>query len=453
MATTAMKDVTASTPVSATALYSKHVAERQTTAARALQETGYDRLLIHAGRPFEYFADDQEAPFHATPHFAHWAPVEGPDHLLEIVPGRRPRLFRVTPRDFWYEAPAPADEFVSSEIDIVDVLNPKEAWATAGAGSGRTAFLGGPIPEGELVAADDLNPAALVHRLDWERSYKSDYEVACLVSATARAAAGFRAAEAAFTAGASEMEIHHAYLAAVGSMEEALPYPTIIGLNERASTLHYHGKRGRNGAHANVMLIDAGATVRGYGCDITRTFASAGADPVFRFLLEGMEKAQQSLAREARPGRPYLALHLEAHRKIAALLIEAGILKGSTEDAVAQGLSQPFFPHGLGHFLGIQVHDVAGKQADREGTPAPPPQEQRYLRTTRMIEERQLFTIEPGLYFIPMLLEPFRTGRCQDQFDWALIDRLIPCGGIRIEDNIYVEKESNRNLTREAIPS
>ena len=166
-----------------------------------------------------------------------------------------------------------------------------------------------------------------------------------------------------------------------------------------------------------------------------------------------MEKAQQKLVREAQPGHPYLALHLEAHRKIGALLLEAGILKGTLDEVIAQGLTQPFFPHGLGHFLGIQVHDVAGKQADREGTPAPPPPDQRYLRTTRLIEERQLFTIEPGLYFIPMLLEPFREGRSRESFDWPLIDRLLPCGGIRIEDNVFVERNGNRNITREAIPN
>src|ERR1039457_1456014 len=77
------------------ASYSAHVAARAATTARALEETGFDRLLVHSGMPFTYFADDNDAPFHSTPHFTHWAPVDGPHHLLDVVPGKRPRLGRV----------------------------------------------------------------------------------------------------------------------------------------------------------------------------------------------------------------------------------------------------------------------------------------------------------------------------------------------------------------------
>ena len=137
---------------------------------------------------------------------------------------------------------------------------------------------------------------------------------------------------------------------------------------------------------------------------------------------------------------------------MAALLAEAGILRIPAEEAFEKGLTYPFLPHGLGHLLGIQVHDVAGRQVDREGTIAPPPARHPALRTTRVIEERMVFTIEPGLYFIPMLLEPFRAGTHSAAFDWALVDRLIPSGGIRIEDNVFVGKDANRNLTREFLP-
>src|SRR5258706_6543681 len=248
------------------------------------------------------------------------------------------------------------------------------------------------------------------------------------------------------------MEIHHAYVAAVGDMDERLPYPTIIGLDERAATLHYHGKRGRNGSPGRVLLIDAGASVRGYGSDITRTYAKDGAHPVFRALLAGVERLQRALADAARPGTSYVDLHLDAHERIGALLAETGIVKASGEEAFDRGLTLPFFPHGLGHFLGIQVHDVAGRQVDRTGTLAPPPAAHAALRTTRVIEERQLFTIEPGLYFIPMLLEPYRAEEPR-AIDWALVDALIPCGGIRIEDNVFVGEAANRNLTREHLPA
>lgn len=439
-------------------LYAAHVAERREEAERVLSECGFDRLLLHAGLPFTYFADDNDAPFHPTPHFAHWAPVEGPGHLLEIVPGRRPRLVRVTPRDFWYAPPAPAPDFVRGAIDVEDVATPEKAWARVSNGTAagkRTAFVGGAAEAASSNGFEPagINPAAVVLRLDWERSYKSPYEVETMAEAEARAARGFRAAEAAFRGGASEMEIHHAYLAAVGDVEEALPYTSIVGLDDRAATLHYHGKRGREAAPGKVLLLDAGASVRGYGSDITRTFLGDAADPVFRALRDGMERLQQRLVAEARPGLPYPDLHGRAHRYVTELLCETKVLLVPVDEAAAKKLSLPFFPHGLGHFLGIQVHDVAGRQTARTGGTTPPSAEWPALRTTRTIEERHLFTIEPGLYFIPMLLEPYREGAHRAAFDWALIDRLTPFGGVRIEDDVFVGKDATRNLTREQLPA
>ena len=434
--------------------YSSHVAARAATTARALAETGFDRLLVHSGRPFTYYADDNDAPFHSTPHFAHWAPVDGPHHLLDVVPGRRSRLVRVQPRDFWYAPPAPAPDFVRREFDVVDVATPEAAWKEIGTAGKSTAFVGAVAEEAGAhgIAPASVNPKALVARLDWERTYKSDWEVDAMAAATAKAAPAHRAAEAAFRAGAPEIEIHHAYLAAVGDVEEALPYNTIIGLDDHASTLHYYGKRGREARKARVFLIDAGAAVRGYASDITRTHVASGADPVFVRLLDGMKALQATLCSEALPGKPYVELHMRAHSLLGDLLSEAGVFRVSGADAVSRGLTFPFLPHGLGHLLGIQVHDVAGRQIDREGTIAPPPEGHPALRTTRPIEERMVFTIEPGLYFIPMLLDPYRSGASRDAFDWALVDRLIPSGGIRIEDNLLILKDGNRNLTRERLP-
>jgi Xaa-Pro dipeptidase len=434
--------------------YSAHVAARAATTARALEETGFDRLLIHSGVPFTYFADDNDAPFHSTPHFTHWAPVDGPHHLLDVVPGKRPRLVRVQPRDFWYAPPAPAPDFVSREFDVVEVATPDAAWKEIGAAGARTAFVGDAAGEAgaHRIPPAGVNPKALVARLDWERTYKSDWEVEAIAAATAKAAPAHLAAEAAFRAGAPEIEIHHSYLAALGDVEEALPYTTIVGLDHHAATLHYHGKRGRETGSARVFLIDAGAAVRGYASDITRTYVTASADPVFVRLLDGMKTLQARLCVKGRPGTSYVDLHLDAHRGVAALLAEAGIFRVPAAEAFEKGLTRPFLPHGLGHFLGIQVHDVAGRQIDREGTIAPPPDGHPALRTTRVIEESMVFTIEPGLYFIPMLLDPYRSGANRDAFDWALVDRLVPSGGIRIEDNILVGKGANRNLTRELLP-
>ncbi len=433
-------------------LYTQHVKEREETVSRVLSETGFDRLVIHSGKAFTYFSDDQEAPLHRTPHFAHWTPVDGPRHLLLIAPGKRPRILRVTPPDFWYAPPAPVPSFVQEVFDVSDHPASADAWAALGNGAAKTAFIGEATDEAAAagIPAEAINPRVLVSRLDWERSYKSLYEAETIAAANEIAVLGFNAAEACFRSGGSERDAHLTYLTACHSLERELPYVTIIGFDDRSATLHYQEKRGREAAPGSVMLVDAGVSLNGYGCDITRTYVAETAHEVFASLVTSLDELQRSLCDEGRPGMPYLDLHLSAHRGIAEILTRHGVLQVSAGEAFTRGLTRPFFPHGLGHFLGIQVHDVSGRFKNPAGELTPPPPEHAFLRTTRVIEERMLYTIEPGIYFIPMLLAPFRTGPDSGAFNWALINQLIPCGGIRIEDDIYVTADGNRNLTRPA---
>jgi Xaa-Pro dipeptidase len=233
---------------------------------------------------------------------------------------------------------------------------------------------------------------------------------------------------------------------ALGCVDKDLPYESIVALDEKGAILHYLGKRSNR--DGKVLLIDVGAQVNRYASDITRTWTSSKADPDFAVLVAGVDRLQQELCAQVKPGLPYLQLHHRAHVKIADLLHSTGITKKGGEEAVVLGLTHPFFPHGLGHFLGIQVHDVSGRQAAPEGGTVAPPKQYPYLRTTRTIEEGQVFTVEPGVYFIEMLLRPHRTGPTKDLFDWKKIDRLASHGGIRIEDNVLVTKDGHRNLTR-----
>jgi Xaa-Pro dipeptidase len=117
---------------------------------------------------------------------------------------------------------------------------------------------------------------------------------------------------------------------------------------------------------------------------------------------------------------------------------------------VDQGITRRFFPHGLGHFLGLQVHDVGGFQADRDGTLIPRPEKDPFLRLTRRLEADHVTTIEPGLYFIEPLLAELRESAAGRDVDWAKVDALRPCGGIRVEDNVRVLDGGHENLTREA---
>jgi Xaa-Pro dipeptidase len=429
-------------------VFARHVDRLQEETEKALAETGFDSLVVSSGAPHTYFADDQDAPFRPTPHFAHWTPLTGPHHLLHVVPGRRPRLVRCAPEDYWYEQGGVTDPFWAGAFELQQAGSADAAWAALGRPV-RAAYVGNET--GRAGAASlTANPASLVARLDWTRSYKDEYEVLSIEEATAKAALGHAAAREAFRDGASELEVHHAFLVATGATETALPYPTIVATDEKAATLHYESKRTLR--DRRVLLLDAGVQSRGYACDITRTTPAPACDPRFVALVARVEALERELAGAAVPGRPYLDVHLQAHRGVARILSELGVLRVPAEEAWERGLTHPFLPHGVGHHLGIQVHDVAGRQKDREGTPAPPPPEHPYLRNTRPIEPGHVFTIEPGIYFIPMLLRPLRSGEKASAFDWKTIDALVPYGGVRVEDNVIVTAAGPRNLTREALP-
>ncbi len=427
--------------------FSAHVATRQRRAEAVLAAAGYDAYVVSSGKPFTHYADDMDAPFHSVPHFAHWLPLDGPHHLLHVQIGKRARVVRFAPEVYWYEQLPLADAFWRAHFDVSEVPEVARTWKSLTL-KGKTAYLG---DEAELaraagIAEADINPAQLVARLDWERAYKTDYEVACIEVAESLGARGHRAALVAFEEGASELAIHNEYLAAVGCTEEQLPYHTIIALDHKGATLHYTGKRTQG--NGRVLLIDCGAEYLGYGSDITRTWTRKGCDATFHELVKGVDQLQQRLCARVRPGIEYLELHVAAHDEIADLLHALGVLKKSGREAVELGLTRPFFPHGLGHFLGIQVHDVGGRQKAPEGGMLAPPSAYPYLRTTRRVEEHQVFTIEPGVYFIEMLLRDYRKGALAQHLDWPLIERLSAFGGVRVEDDVLVTADGHRNLTR-----
>ena len=121
----------------------------------------------------------------------------------------------------------------------------------------------------------------------------------------------------------------------------------------------------------------------------------------------------------------------------------------SPEAAVATGVSSAFFPHGIGHGIGLQVHDVAGFAASDEGGTIAKPDGHPYLRLTRVLEPGMAVTIEPGLYFIDMLLDEVKKNGHADSIDWARVDTFKPYGGIRIEDDVVCTEDAPNNLTRE----
>ncbi|MBV9349206.1 MAG: Xaa-Pro dipeptidase [Patescibacteria group bacterium] len=430
--------------------YAEHISLLRKAVDEALARTGFDGLLIHAGTPRTYYEDDQEIPFRSNPSFAHFLPLSGPHHLLYLAAGKRPLLIQVEPEDYWYEHTDVGDTFWKEEYEIRETSTPEDAWKTLHF-VGRIAYIGDNPQEAYAhgIEKDAVNPDGVLSHLYWRRSFKTPYEILCIDEANHIASHGHERARDAFFAGASELEIHEAYLEQLGIIESKLPYGTIVALNEKSAILHYQNKRLIE--DGKVLLLDAGASYMGYASDITRTFLAEDCDVLFAGLVGGVDTLQRELCDVVKPGIPFPTLHHAAHVKIGDLLHSLDIIHVGGEEAVKEGLTRIFFPHGLGHFLGIQVHDVGGNQKGPEGDIVLPPSEHPKLRLTRTAAEGNVFTVEPGIYFIPILLKKIRTDAKKDLLNWNLIDRLAPLGGVRIEDNIAVTKEGNENLTRRYI--
>lgn len=429
-------------------LYPDHLATLQQRTSVALERGGFDHLVIAAGQPRYQFLDDMPYPFQVNPHFKHWLPVSrAPGSWLVVTPGQRPRLIYLQPQDYWHVVPeAPAGYWVE-HFDIVIVREANEAAAHLPAQAGRCAIIG------EDIAAvgehHPNNPPAVLDYLHYHRAWKTEYELAMMRVASHLGARAHRAAEAAFRTGASEYAIHMAYLGAARETENELPYGNIIGLNEHGAVLHYMHLERNPPVVSHSLLIDAGASFHGYACDITRTHASREATE-FQQLIDAVDRAQRDFCSQVRAGKSYPELHLHAHHVLATILREQGFIRMSAESAVESGVSRVFFPHGLGHYIGLQVHDIGGFQAGEAGGTLPKPDGHPYLRLTRTIDAGQVMTIEPGLYFIDLLLAGLKQTPQARDIDWDKVDMFRQFGGIRIEDDVVCTAGEPENLTRDA---
>ena len=427
-------------------LHAEHVLELRSRYNQLFRRfSEIDAIVIHSGTAArKNTRDDQFWPTVATPHFAHWTPYSETSAMLVILPTVKPCLYQERHTSFW-EGPAPKSshwDIGSFDIEMVDSLKDLPPLK-------QCVFVGDDLACAPHSTIAGPLAAEVMKMMDLIRTRKTPYAVASIQAATKIAAAGHYRLRDLFLEGGpvSELDLHYEYLRTTRQTDFSVPYSDIVALGANAGILHHvhYGKAERTGDTS--LLLDAGATMNGLASDITRTWVrgnSRGAS-LFRELVAQVEAVQQLLCAEFKVGTAYELLHNKAHELLADAFCQIGLTSESTENLVSSGATRCLFPHGLGHSLGIQVHDVGMKFAAASA-------ENPYLRNTAVIEESQVVTVEPGVYFIESLLVKLKSFPIGSSFDWDKIELLKPFGGVRIEDNVLATKDGPVNLTRAYIP-
>lgn len=431
------------------ALYPGHIETLHARHDHALEQAGAAHAVIFSGAQKYAFLDDYMTPFKDNPHFLGWAPLTNlPLSYIVYTPGEKPVLIYNQPRDYWHPVPGMPEGYWTSQFDVRVIHDVEDAAQHLPADLDKCVLIGEIDDAAHAFGIDRINPTSAVNILHYARGVKTAYELACLRLASRRGVAGHLAAAAGFRAQLPEFAIHQAYCKATGHVDNELPYANIIALNEHGAILHYtHLDRDPPGAFRS-FLIDAGAQVHGYASDITRTYGNG--DALFEALIERMETVELSLVDRVRAGVDFRDLHIEMHRLIAGVLNDCELASGDPETLMTTGVTWAFQPAGLGHLIGLQVHDIGGFMENEGGATIDRPSGHPFLRLTRKLQEDMVLTIEPGVYIIDMLLEELRGTPAESHVNWDTVDVLRPYGGVRIEDDVRVLADGCENLTRDA---
>jgi Xaa-Pro aminopeptidase len=216
---------------------------------------------------------------------------------------------------------------------------------------------------------------------------------------------------------------------------DGLAFETIVASGPSTAVLHY-APTSRRFADGELVLVDAGAEVRGYASDVTRTYPVSGSfTPEQEELYAVVAAACTAAIGRCAPGTEWLDVHATAAGVIAEGLLNFGVLRGDPETLVESGAVTLFFPHGVGHMVGLGIRDAGGVLRGRAGArPGFPP-----VRVDLPLEPGHCFTVEPGIYFVPALLrDEQRRREHADSVEWDRVDRMIGFGGIRLEHDVLV---------------
>lgn len=281
------------------------------------------------------------------------------------------------------------------------------------------------------------------------RRVKDAHELALLARAATATAAGYARLPELIRPGVTERQVQIELEAEFFRHGGTRPgYGSIVGAGANAAILHFEPSA-RVIRPGDFVLIDAGAEVDRYVADVTRTFVAGAPSAFQRDLHQVVLQAEERAISRCVAGAEWKAVHLAAAADLVDGLVSMGVMKGVASSLVEQEAHTLFFPHGLGHMVGLGVRDGSGR------APGRPKDSRPSLRTLRMdlpLAAGYVVTVEPGLYFIPALLtDPARRARFSASVNWPLVDQHLHLGGVRIEDNVLVTDGAPAVLTR-AIP-
>jgi len=397
-------------------------------------------VLIAAGDPIGVPGrGDRTYPFHAHSEYYYLTDRNRPGGVLAF-----------DPQDGWFDFVVEVSEeerLWSGAVDgEVEGVPASQLSVWLGARRDRSIACLGAAPAQALgVSCDVALTDDLRLALDVVRRPKDQIELERMRVAERATSAAFAAAVPVLVEGSTERSVQvELETAALRAGADAMAYDTIVGAGPNSAVLHFM-PTDRRLTDGDLVLIDAGADYRQYASDITRTYPVGGrlsADQ--QELHHVVHAAEQAAIARCVPGTEWVDVHMTAAQVIAEGLVAFGVLRGEPSALVESGAVWLFFPHGIGHLVGLGVRDAAGPLRDRRDTPPPI----KNLRINLPLEPGFVVTVEPGIYFVPaMLNDPERRAQHRDAVDWDRVDRLLGFGGIRIEDNVHITPGGHEILT------
>ena len=411
--------------------------ERRRRAAAEAWSLRDEIVLVGAGVPIPVPGRaDLTYPFRAHSEYLYLTDRERPGGVLAFDPveGWVDFVAPVT-RDerLWEGAPASDLEGVSAEA--------LEGWLEARKGR-PVARLGARL---ERITSDPALERSARAALNHIRRQKDELELTRMRAAERATSAGFAAAARLLEPGRTERNVQielEAEFFRHGA--DFLAFDTIVGGGPNSAVLHFPPSS-RPFADGELVLIDAGAEVRGYASDITRTFPVSGRfAPEQAELYAIVRRANRIATERCHVGTEWKDVHRAAGLALAEGLVAFGLLRGDPEGLAESGAVYLFFPHGVGHMVGLGVRDAGEVLPGRE----PPPDGFPRLRVDLPLLPGYTMTIEPGFYVVPALLaDPDLRERHRDAVDWDRAERMLGFGGIRIEDNVLITEGGYEVLT------